>query len=160
MLKKIIKYAIDILIILAVAAVGYYGYGKITAKYNTKLKSSEETVYVTVEFEKHDKDILEKIKVGDEIMDGSRNELLGVVSETSQIRDSEIIVSDYKNGKFVKTTTPEYSMQTIVIECKGKVSPMEINANGTDVKVGYTLNLRTNEYVLSGKIIGVDVEKN
>lgn len=158
MLKKTVKYIIDILIILAVLAVGYYGYGKISAKYNTKLPSSEKKIYVKVEFEKHDKDVLEKIKVGDKIKDGSRNEEIGTVYEAEPVTDSEVIVSDYKNGKFVKTTTPEFGKRTVVLECEGKVSPVEVNVNGTDVKVGYTINIRTNEYALSGKVIGINID--
>lgn len=157
MIKKTVTYAIDILVVLVILAVGLYGYKLISNKALTK--DETKTIFVTVEFEKSEKNILEKIKVGDEIMNSSKNELFGTVKTVSPITDSVLTVSDYKNGKYVKATTPEYGLQTIVLECKGTISPTEIKAEGTEIRIGSEIGLRTSEYTLKGKIMKIDFEE-
>lgn len=158
-MKKVIKYIIDILIVLVIAAVLIYGYGKITANYSTNKTSSEKTVYVTVEFDKNDKDVLTKVKQGDVLYDGNKNSVLGTVTSVSDIFDSKVQTKDYTSGKIVSATTDEYGLMQIILECRANVSPMEIKVGSSDIKVGTALNLRTDAYALSGKVMGIEVQE-
>lgn len=158
-MKKIIKYLIDIFIILVIVAVGIYGYGKITANYSTQKASSEKTVYVTVEFDKNDKEVLSKVKQDDVLYDGNKNSILGTVTYVSDIFKSKVQTKDYTNGKIVNAETDEYGLMHIILECKANVSPMEIKVGSSDIKVGTALNLRTDSYALSGKVMGIEIQE-
>lgn len=156
MFKKTVTYIIDILIVLVILAVGLYGYKIISNKALTKNGADTKTVLITIEFEKHDKEILKKITVGEEVMDSAKNEVIGTVKSVSPITDSIVTVSDYKNGKYVKASTPEYGLQTIVLECVATVTPTDIKVRNTDIKVGTELGIRTNEYALRGRVMGIN----
>lgn len=160
MAKKIITYLIDILIVIAILAVGLYGYKLVSNK--ALLNKSGETqkkLLVTVEFEKSKKELLEKIEVNQEVKDSSKNEYLGTVVKATPVSDSIITVSDNLSGKYVKTTTPEYGMRTIVIECDGVVTDTTVTAAGSEVRIGSTIGIRTSDYTIQGKVMGIEFEE-
>lgn len=159
MAKKIITYLIDILIVIAILAVGLYGYKLVSNKalFN-KNGEMQKKLLVTVEFEKSKKELLEKIEVNQEVKDSSKNEYFGTIVEATPVSDSIITVSDNLNGKYVKITTPEYGMRTIVIECNGVATDTSVTAAGTEVRIGSTIGIRTSDYTIQGKIIGIEFE--
>lgn len=163
MAKKITTYLIDIIIIIAILAIGLYGFRLISKKAEVKTsgKSNKSTkIQLTVEFEKHYKELLEKIEVGQEVIDSSRSEPFGTIISETPVEDCVITVSDYINGKFVKTSTPEYGMKTVVIECDGTVTDTSVTAAGKEVRIGTDLLIRTSEYTVNGKIMAIDFKED
>ena len=156
MVKKVITYIIDLLILLVILVVGIYGY-KLLANKSAGIGGGNGKVLLTVEFERQENAHLEKINIGDEIFDSSKNEFLGVVKEMSEISPTVIHTIDYTKNEIVRAENDAYGMRTIVLECSATVTPTAIHVNDTEAKIRTSLGFRSNHYALRGKIMGIEV---
>lgn len=156
MAKKIITYIIDLLILLVILVVGIYGY-KLLGNKSSGIGGGNGKVLLTVEFEKHENELLEKINIGDEIYDSSKNEFLGVVTNVTAVEPTVIHTLDYTKNEIVRAQNSDYGMRTIVLECSATVTPTSVHVNNTEVRIGTSMGFRSNRYALSGKIMGIEV---
>jgi len=155
-MKKTVTYIIDILIILVILVVGIYGY-KLLGNKAKGGNGGSSKVLLTVEFEKHENTLLEKIAIGDEIYDSSKNEFLGVIKNVTAVEPSVLNTFDYTQNKIVRAPTTEYGKKTVFLECNATVTENSVHVNNTEVRIGTVLGFRTNRYALSGKVMGIEV---
>ena len=158
MVKKITTYIIDLLILLVILAIGIYGYRLLGNKSaGTGVGDEGRKALLTIEFERHENELLEKINIGDEILHSSKNEVLGVVKEMSEISPTVIHTVDYTKNEIVRAENDAYGMKTIVLECPATVTQTSNHVNDTEVKIGTYLGFRSNRYAFVGKIMGIEV---
>lgn len=158
MLKKTVTYIIDAIIVIAILMVGLYGYKIISNKYLNKDSAQYEMALITVEFQKHDPEVLRKIEVGQTVSDGKKHEVIGTVKTVGEIKNSTEIIKDYNKNSYVKAETDAFSELTVVLECPAVVTDESVRLGNTDVKIGTELEMKTPQYNIKGSIMGIDFE--
>lgn len=156
MVKKIITYIIDLLILLVILVVGIYGY-KLLANKSSGIGGGNGKVLLTVEFEKHENELLEKINIGDEIYDSSKNEFLGVITNVTAVEPTHMLTTDYTKNIITRAPNTDYGTRTVFIECSATVTPTSVHVNDTEARIGTSMGFRSNRYALNGKIMGIQV---
>ena len=156
MVKKVITYIIDILIVLVILVVGIYGY-KLLGNKSSGIGGNASKVLLTVEFEKIEISLLEQINIGDEIYDSSKNEFLGVITNVTAVEPTYMLTTDYTKNVITRAPNTDYGMRTVFIECSATVTPNSVHVNNTEARIGTSLGLRTNRYALKGKIMGIEI---
>ena len=143
---------IDVLIILVLAAVLWVFANYAGAK---PAVSSVATVHYTVEIKDIREENVGAFAEGDEITGDKGGGVIGKIVSVGEYEKETSITENVRTGKFVVSEIPNRYTVTLVIE-----SPCVKNADGItvddmDIKVGKSINIKTDKYVSKSTILEV-----
>ena len=150
----VMKYVIEIIILLVIGAVAFYGISKINPSVT---RNNQKTVTVTFEAQETKESLLKKIAVGDEISDNVKNTYLGTVQALSELRPATKVVADYETKTYVEVPIEGFYTMDIVAEIQADVSDTTIMAGETELKVGYTVPIINEEYLVTCTVIDIQI---
>lgn len=155
-MNKILKYLIEAVVIIAILVACYYGVSKIKTSVT---RSNEQDIKLTLEVQNQESDILEKIKVGDQIIDNSKTTYLGKILEISKLKPYKVVSEDYKNEKFIQAEVKGFYNREVLVKAKAQISDKSIMIGETELKVGYMIPIKSEKYILNSIITKIDIEK-
>lgn len=147
---------IDLLIILLIIAVGIVGYAFFKGDTPTLTTANQKEYIFTIQMQKTDKNIFNKINIGDKIYDNENNAYIGEVISKEQ-KEYRELANDYKNNKKVYAVNDKYI--NIDIAVKNNLLDKGNNLVTNEeykIKVGRQVAIRGNNYAGSGYIILIE----
>ncbi len=167
-MNKVVKYAIEIVVIIAVGLAVLFGLSKISpnllgideSQTQDEMAYEKKQVLVTYEITQKKHDILSKIGVGDLLFDYYKKNTLGEIVSVSEIEPSRALAKDYKTNSYILTPMDDFYDRDIVVSVEADVSEKYIMAGSTDLKIGYTVSLISEEYFVTGVVTKIEILDN
>ncbi|MBO5408947.1 MAG: DUF4330 family protein [Clostridia bacterium] len=164
-MNKVMKYAIEIVVIIAILLAALFGISKISPNLFPSKQSQPQLgdkyerkeILVTYEIQKKNPDILSKIKVGDEVFDYNKTSLLGEVVSVSDITPYRYLTKDYDTNSFVLTPLEGLYNRELTASVEADIFEKYIMAGATDLKIGYTIPIISENYLLNGVITKIEI---
>ncbi|MBE5821935.1 MAG: DUF4330 family protein [Clostridiales bacterium] len=147
---------IDLLIIILVIVVAIIAYAFLKGDTPSLTTSTQNEYNFTIQIQKSEKNIFDKINIGDKIYDNENNSYLGEVvsKEKNEYRE---LVDDYKNNKKVYATNDKYININITVKNNLQDKGNNLVTNEEyKVKVGKQVAIRGNNYAGKGYIILIE----
>ncbi len=153
-MSKVMKYVIEAIVVLAVLLAAYYGVSKI----NTSVtRNNLKTVTVTFEAQNLEEGILSKVAVGDDVTDNAKTTYLGEIVSVSENRPYTKATKDYNTNTFVQAPVEGRYTKDIVVEIQADVSDFTVMAGETELKIGYTVPLINEKYMVNCIVTDIDI---
>ncbi len=153
-MSKVMKYVIEAIVVLAVLLAAYYGISKI----NTSVtRNNLKTVTVTFEAQNLEEAILSKVAVGDDVTDNAKTTYLGEIVSVSENRPYTKATKDYNTNTFVQAPVEGRYTKDIVVEIQADVSDFTVMAGETELKIGYTVPLINEKYMVNCIVTDIDI---
>ncbi len=152
--NNVMKYVIEIIILLVIGVVAFYGISKINPSVT---RNNQKTVTVTLEAQDVQPHILEKIAVGDAISDNVKNTYLGTIKSLSEPRPATKNIADYENNRYVQAPMEDLYLTDIVVEIQADVSDLTVMAGETELKIGYTVPLINEKYLVTSVVTNIEI---
>ena len=144
---------IDLLAILLIVAV----VGRFTLKQNQK---SAGAVAKNIEVVVHVKEVRDAtanvVKVGDIVKETKSNAVLGKVTNV-EIKPSDTLV-ETSDGRVVVCPNPVYKDMYITVVGSGSAGDNAIVLGSNEIRVGITLQLKTNMYSVTSTVMSIKVQ--
>lgn len=159
------KYAIEIVVIIAILLAALFGVSKISPNLFPKKQPQPQLgseyerkeILVTFEVTKKNAEVLSKVKVGDELYDYNKTSALGKVVAVSDIRPYRYLTKDYDANAYVLTPVEGFYDRDIVVSMKADIFEKYIMAGSTDIKIGYTISLINEKYLFNGIVTNIEI---
>ena len=152
--NNVMKYVIELIVLLIIGVVAYYGISKINPAVT---RNNQKTVTVTFEAQDAQEQLLNKIAVGDPISDNVKNASLGTIKSLSEPRPATKVIADYENEKFIQAPVEGLYTMDIVSEFQADVSDTAIMAGDTELKIGYTIPLINEDYLVTCTVTDIKI---
>ena len=153
--NKVMKYVIEVIVLLAIGVAAFYGISKI----NTSVtKSNQKTVVLTMEAQGLEGYIIDKIDVGDRVADNVKTTSFGEIKSVTEKRPYTRAAANYTDMKIVQSPVEGFYTKDIVVEVKADITDLTIMAGETELKIGYTIPLISDEYVASCLITDIKIK--
>ncbi len=155
-MNKIVKYAIEIVVILVILLAAFYGISKI----NTSLtRNNQKEILVTFEAQNLEEDILSKVEIGDNITDNAKTTYLGKVTAVSDLYPYTKSVKDYEANTFLQAEVPNRFNRDITVSVMADVTDSAIMAGETELKIGYTIPIINEKYMLNCIVTNLTIQE-
>lgn len=155
-MNKVVKYAIEIVVILVILLAAFYGISKI----NTSLtRNNQKEILVTFEAQNLEEDILSKVAVGDNITDNAKTTYLGKVTAVSDPYPYTKAVKDYEANAFIQVEVPNRFNRDITVSVMADVTDSAIMAGETELKIGYTIPIINEKYMLNCIVTNLTIQE-
>ncbi len=152
-MNKVVKYVIELFVILLVLLAAFYGISKI----NTSVtRNNQKEVLVTFEAQNLEAELLSKVNVGDEITDNAKTTYLGKVVSVSENRPYEKVVKDYDQKAFILSPVPDRFNKDITVSILADVTDFSVMAGETELKIGYTIPLINEKYMINSIVTNIE----
>jgi len=152
---------LDLFIVLIIVVVGIVGVRillKASGASNTQKTEKVSKVIFTVEESSATKEIVNAIKVGDEVSIGV-NQIDSCIVTDVNYEPADENVFDGTTGAYKKVKIPEQYRLKVTCEAKATVTDMEIKVGETAIRVGTWFGLRGKGYAVTGYIIESELEE-
>ncbi len=142
---------LDILLIIAVVAIGFLGYKYVSGR---AIDGDKRDIYFTVELNSVKEDFTKKINIGDEIKDSVKGYYLGVVNSV-EVKPDMVINWDTENTRFIRTEVPDSYTVLVEIKSNGTIAKDEVFAETVPVRIGKEMSIKGKGYANTGYIVGL-----
>lgn len=154
-MSKVMKYVIEAIVVLAILLAAFYGVSKI----NTSVtKNNQKTVVLTMEAQGLEDHIIDKIDVGDKVADNVKTTSFGAIKSVSEKRPYTRAAANYNEMKIVQSPVENLYTKDIVVEVKADITDFTIMAGETELKIGYTIPLISDDYLASCLITNIEIK--
>ncbi len=155
-MNKIVKYAIEIVVILVILLAAFYGITKI----NTSLtRNNQKEILVTFEAQNLEEDILSKVEIGDNITDNAKTTYLGKVTAISDLYPYTKSVENHETNTFRLAEVPNRFNRDITVSVMADVTDSAIMAGETELKIGYTIPIINEKYMLNCIVTNLTIQE-
>jgi len=153
-MSKVMKYVIEAIVVLAILLAAFYGISKI----NTSVtRNNQKTVTVTFEAQNLEEGILSKVAVGDGVSDNAKTTYLGKIISVSENRPYTKSVKNYETNQIVQSPVDGRFTKDIVVQIQADVSDFTIMAGETELKIGYTVPLINEKYMVNCIVTDIQI---
>ena len=147
---------IDFIIIILIIAVGIIGYTFLKGDTPSLTTNNQKEYTYTIQIQRSDKSIFDRINIGDKIYDNENNTYIGEVVSKEQ-KEYKELANDYKNNKKVYVVNEQYININITVKNNLQDKGNNLVTNEEyKVKVGKQVAIRGNNYAGSGYIILIE----
>lgn len=154
-MNKVVKYAIEIVVILVILLAAFYGITKI----NTSLtRNNQKEVLVTFEAQNAEEALLSKVKAGDKITDNAKTTYLGKVEAVSELYPYTISVENQVANTFTQAEVPGRFNRDITVLVMADVTDSTIMVGETELKIGYTIPLINEKYMINSIVTNLEIQ--
>lgn len=155
-MNKVMKYIIEIVILLLIALAAFYGITKI----NTSVtRNTKKEVLVTFEAQNATEDLLAKVAIGDKITDNAKTTYLGTVTKLSENRPHLRKVENYEKKAYVQAPVEGYFCKDITVSVMADITDSAIMVGETELKIGYTIPIISEKYLLNCIITDLEIKE-
>lgn len=155
-MNKVIKYVIEIIVVAVVLLAAIYGITKI----NTSLtRSNQKEVLITFEAQDVEEALLQKVQIGDNITDNAKTTYLGKIVALSDPYPYTDSVENYETNAYVTAQVPNRYNKDITVSAMADVTDSAIMVGETELKVGYTIPIINEKYMLSSIITHLEIKE-
>jgi len=152
--NNVMKYVIELIILLVIGVVAFYGISKINPAVT---RNNKKNVTVTFEAQDVEEHILKKIAEGDEISDNIKNTSFGTIKSLSEPRPSTRAVADYESKKYIQAPVDDLYTVDIVTECEADISDLAVMVGDTELKIGYMIPLINEDYLVNCTVTDIRI---
>ena len=147
---------IDILIIILLCLVGIVAYSLLRGDTLSLNTTNQREYNFTIQLQRVDESIFDKINVGDKIYDNENNTYVGEVVSKEEGKFKEII-GNHKENKYVYTENDKYININLILKnnLQDKGNNL-VTSEEYKIKVGKQAYIRGNNYAGSGYIILIE----
>lgn len=154
-MNKIVKYGIELLVIIVILLAAFYGITKI----NTSLtRNNKQDILVTFEAQNQKEDILSKVAVGDKITDNAKTTFLGEVVAVSENKPTRRSAKNYEEQAYKMTPIEGYFDKNITVAIQADVSDTAIMVGETELKIGYMIPIINEKYLLNSTVVNIEIQ--
>lgn len=155
-MNKVVKYVIEIIVVAVVLLAAIYGITKI----NTSLtRSNQKEVLITFEAQDVEEALLQKVQIGDNITDNAKTTYLGKIVALSDPYPYTDSVENYETNAYVAAEVPNRYNKDITVSAMADVTDSAIMVGETELKVGYTIPIINEKYMLSSIITHLEIKE-
>lgn len=155
-MNKVIKYVIEIVVILAILLAAFYGISKI----NTSVtRSNQKEVLVTFEAQNLEESILSKVALDDSITDNAKTTYLGKIVAISEPYPYTKSVKNYETNTFIQAEVPDRYNRDITVSVMADVTDSAIMVGETELKIGYTIPIINEKYMLNCIVTNLEIQE-
>ena len=155
-MNKVMKYVFEIIVIVAILLAALYGITKI----NTSLtRSNQKEVLITFEAQDVEEALLQKVQIGDNITDNAKTTYLGKIVALSDPYPYTDTVENYETNAYVLAEVPNRYNKDITVSAMADVTDSAIMVGETELKVGYTIPIINEKYMLSSIITHLEIKE-
>ena len=155
-MNKTLKLIMEILIIIVVIAAGYVGYRTISG-----VRSKDgipKNITITFDAQGYKQDFIEKIAVGDKLIENKKKTVFGEIVSIEEIRPYTKLIEDYQKNEFVDAEVENYKSLVFVLKGQAYVTDDDIKIGETTLKVGDLWPVKSPGYALQALITKIEVE--
>lgn len=154
-MNKVVKYAIEIVVILVILLAAFYGISKI----NTSVtRNNQKEVLVTFEAQNLEEAILSKVEIGDNITDNAKTTYLGKVVAISELYPYTTPVKNLEAKAIVQAEVPNRYNRDITVSVMADVTDSAIMAGETELKIGYTIPVINEDYLMNCIVTDMQIQ--
>lgn len=143
---------VDILIVLAIVAIGFYAITYLSAKDVNTI--SRQTIQYTFETEDVNENFAKQLQLEGNLYNSSRNYYVGKLINY-EVLPYEIIVPDLQNGVFIKNIVEDRFIVRMTIEASADQDAYNIRVNQENIKVGAMFPIKGKGFASYGYIIDI-----
>ncbi|MBP3448487.1 MAG: DUF4330 family protein [Clostridia bacterium] len=155
-MKKVVKYGIEIVVILVILLAALYGITKI----NTSLtRTNQQKVLITFEAQNLEAELLSKMESGDKITDNAKTTYLGEIISLSEQYPYTKSVKNYDTNSFMQVEVPNRFNRDITVAVMADVTDSSVMVGETELKIGYTIPLINEKYMVNSIITNIELSK-
>ena len=155
-MNKTLKLIMEILIIVVVIAAGYIGFRTISGV--TNKEGVQKEVVITFDAQGYKKDFLEKVSLGDKLIENKKKTFFGEITSVDNVRPYTKVIEDFSKNRFVEADVEDYYSLTFVLTGKAYITDDDIKIGETILKVGDLWPVRSPEYAFQALILKIDIK--
>lgn len=143
---------IDVLIILVLVAVLWVFANYASVK---PVVNNSATVQYTVEIKGIREENLDAFAAGDEITSDKGGGVIGKIISVGEYKNETAITENVRTGEFIVSDIPNRYTVKLTIESPCIKNADGVTVDGLDIKVGKSINIKTDKYVSKSTILEV-----